>query len=192
MFNGDCHSTCLSHRQQNVHYHKNRYFSNRTGNKNKKFTVSPERNTALVDILVERFLSCPNIVEARKNPKELITGSEWNTLSCEIWDFYLNMQQSEIVYNKKIMLWKNIYTFLGTIFPRYGLFLVGSTLSGFGTNTSDVDMCLLIRPSTLDQRFESLGFLEYLHRSLSRCGMSCFNIHILNLVQTYVLLLAYK
>lgn len=55
-------------------------------------------------------------------------------------------------------------------FPRYGLYLVGSTMSGFGSNSSDVDMCLLVRPSYVDQRSEALNYLEQIQHSLKYCG----------------------
>jgi len=51
-------------------------------------------------------------------------------------------------------------------FPQFGLQVVGSTMSGFGSNTSDVDMCLLIRSSEVDQRFEAVERLQALGQSL--------------------------
>lgn len=52
-------------------------------------------------------------------------------------------------------------------FPISGLQVVGSTMSGFGSNTSDVDMCLLIRGSEVDQRFEAVDKLQVLNGALS-------------------------
>lgn len=151
-------------------FHKNRYFTNRsTGNKKK--LITHDGHNELVNTLIERFLSRSSIVEIRGHPSELITGNEWDTLSHQIWEYYLNMQQTEKTYKNKIMLWKYLYTFIKTLFPRYGLFLVGSTMSGFGTNTSDVDMCLLVRYSNhIDQRSEALFILEHIKKSLLRCG----------------------
>jgi poly(A) RNA polymerase GLD2 len=44
---------------------------------------------------------------------------------------------------------------------------VGSTMSGFGSNTSDVDMCLVIRDTEVDQRMEAVGLLQALSQKLS-------------------------
>lgn len=53
------------------------------------------------------------------------------------------------------------------IFPRYSLYLVGSTVSGFALNTSDVDMCLVSRLSTtLDPRNEAVHHLDKLRSYL--------------------------
>lgn len=158
-----------NHNRNNNYQNKNGYFTNRSNykHKNQSLPLSPI-NARLVDILADRFLSHSDTIEVNK-PQDLCNGNEWDVLNCQMWDFYLNNQQTETIYKQKIMLWKEIYNFLGNYFPRYGLFLVGSTLSGFGTNTSDVDMCLLIRQTSIDQRLESLSFLEFLHNRLCKC-----------------------
>ncbi|PSN42330.1 hypothetical protein C0J52_20133 [Blattella germanica] len=56
-------------------------------------------------------------------------------------------------------------------FPRYGLFLVGSTMNGFGSDSSDVDMCLLVRHAEMDQRNEAVGHLEQILKYLRRCDL---------------------
>lgn len=52
-------------------------------------------------------------------------------------------------------------------FSRYSLYLVGSTISGFGLDTSDVDMCLVSRCFTnLDSRSEAMMHLSLLRDHL--------------------------
>lgn len=51
------------------------------------------------------------------------------------------------------------------------LFVVGSSLSGFGADSSDVDMCLMVTPGDLDQRREATAVLRLLQRELNNCGM---------------------
>jgi poly(A) RNA polymerase GLD2 len=53
-------------------------------------------------------------------------------------------------------------------FATCGLQVVGSTMSGFGGNTSDVDMCLLIRSTEVDQRYEAVDRLQALWENLKR------------------------
>ena len=52
------------------------------------------------------------------------------------------------------------------------MYLVGSTISGFGADTSDVDMCLVARnASTLDPRMEALFNLTLLKEYLATLGV---------------------
>lgn len=67
-------------------------------------------------------------------------------------------------------LQKYFFKPLQTSFPRYGLFLVGSTMSGFGSDKSDVDMCLVVRRSEIDQRSEAVRHLEQMLNYLRCCG----------------------
>lgn len=43
-------------------------------------------------------------------------------------------------------------------------------MSGFGSNNSDVDMCLLVRHTEMDQRNEAIAHLEQILKCLKRCG----------------------
>ena len=45
-------------------------------------------------------------------------------------------------------------------------------MNGFGSNSSDVDMCLLVRHAEMDQRNEAVGHLEQILKNLRRCGES--------------------
>lgn len=44
-------------------------------------------------------------------------------------------------------------------------------MNGFGSDNSDVDMCLLVRHTEMDQRNEAIGHLEQILKCLKRCGM---------------------
>lgn len=56
-------------------------------------------------------------------------------------------------------------------FPKWGLFLVGSTISSFGADSSDIDMCLVSKGSyhsnsPTDQRVEAIVTLNELQNYL--------------------------
>lgn len=51
---------------------------------------------------------------------------------------------------------QNFPLFHQKAYPKWGLYLVGSTISGFGLDTSDVDMCLVSKGSYhLDSRVDA-------------------------------------
>ncbi|XP_043486716.1 poly(A) RNA polymerase gld-2 homolog A-like isoform X1 [Polistes fuscatus] len=116
----------------------------------------------------DRFLARSHLVEVNYTPADLITGSTWDKLSQDIWKKFITNQQTEVVYRNKMNLWKYLYVLIKGTFPKYGLFLVGSTMNGFGSDNSDVDMCLLVRHTEMDQRNEAVGHLDQILRCLKR------------------------
>lgn len=48
-------------------------------------------------------------------------------------------------------------------------------MNGFGSESSDVDMCLLIKHTEMDQRNEAIYHLDHILRSLNRCGKLFFS-----------------
>lgn len=62
------------------------------------------------------------------------------------------------------MLWKYLFLFIKNFHARYSLFLVGSTMTGFASNSSDVDFCLIVKNSEIDQRNEAQMHLDNLYR----------------------------
>lgn len=81
---------------------------------------------------------------------------------------------SELKWTFQLWLFSNCYFLFckQSSFPRYGLYLVGSTMNGFGSDNSDVDMCLLVRHTEMDQRNEAVLHLEQMLKCLRRCGES--------------------
>lgn len=48
--------------------------------------------------------------------------------------------------------------------------MVGSTMSGLGTEDSDIDMCLLIKSNSNDSRVDAVANLEQIRDTLKNCG----------------------
>lgn len=62
----------------------------------------------------------------------------------------------------------NLIVLLQQAYPRLSVFLVGSTMTGFGAETSDVDMCVVSSSETdLDPRLEAVVNLTDLKKLLS-------------------------
>ncbi|XP_063235132.1 poly(A) RNA polymerase gld-2 homolog A-like [Bacillus rossius redtenbacheri] len=128
------------------------------------------------------------MLEIKDVPGDLIKGGEWDALSAEVWKKFITNQQSNETYRRKIGLWKGLFSFIKNMFPRYGLYLVGSTISGFGSNRSDVDMCLLVRHAEMDQRNEAVVHLELLLKCLRRLEF----VNNLELIQAKVPILKFR
>uniref|UniRef100_A0A0A9ZCX4 Uncharacterized protein n=1 Tax=Lygus hesperus TaxID=30085 RepID=A0A0A9ZCX4_LYGHE len=98
-------------------------------------------------------------------PDNLKNGSCWDKLSEAMWNKFNLNQQCEQVYCMKIRLWEFLYMIIRAYFPRYGLYLVGSSLNGFAMDSSDVDLCLMIHNIEIDQRTDAQMYLG------SICGL---------------------
>ncbi|KZC14446.1 PREDICTED: poly(A) RNA polymerase gld-2 homolog A-like [Dufourea novaeangliae] len=197
----NCYSTAMSTSRSQVQNYQNnqnkrRYQSGRNSpppqrlQRSKKYVglLSPNYSTfPRYGIAPDRFLARSHLVEVTRTPDELLNGSIWDNLSKDIWSKFMLNQQTETVYRNKMMLWRYLYVYIKTAFPKYGLFLVGSTMNGFGSDNSDVDMCLLVRHTEMDQRNEAIGHLEQILKCLKRCDF----IEQLELIQAKVPILKF-
>ncbi|CAH1992040.1 unnamed protein product [Acanthoscelides obtectus] len=105
-------------------------------------------------------------------PPKLLDGGPWDQLSQAVWDVFASKAQNEKTYETKIALWKNIFLYIRKYLSNYGLFMVGSTMSGFGLDNSDIDMCLLTKPLIHDPRIDSLQHLNSIKTLLIKYGLS--------------------
>ncbi|XP_058824452.1 poly(A) RNA polymerase gld-2 homolog B-like isoform X3 [Topomyia yanbarensis] len=107
----------------------------------------------------DRFLARSHLVELISPPEDLApAGSKWAPLSDAIWKKFAGAQQTQHKFVQKIHLWRYLFMSIRKAFPRFSLYLVGSTISGFACDSSDVDMCLVCRSNTVpfDMRGEAL------------------------------------
>lgn len=104
----------------------------------------------------------------KDEPKDLLSGSKWDPISKDIWAKFTMSQQSEKMYVKKFQLWQYLYFNIKTHYPQFGLYMVGSTIAGFGTDSSDVDMCLVCRENqvSLDMRANAMLTLSQIQKFL--------------------------
>ncbi|XP_072938177.1 poly(A) RNA polymerase gld-2 homolog A-like [Epargyreus clarus] len=111
----------------------------------------------------ERHLHAAYPFQVKFTPDDLLNGSEWDTLSQEIWDKFIKSQQTEDTFRKKMNLWKYLFVTIRALFPRYSLYVVGSTMSGFGLDSSDMDLCLHVRSlAGVEPRAHALLHLNYI------------------------------
>ncbi|CAD5206958.1 unnamed protein product [Bursaphelenchus okinawaensis] len=84
------------------------------------------------------------------------TMARLDHLSAQIYDFHRRHEQSMNSLNEKLHLRDLLYYAISPHFTGCGLYIVGSTLNGFGANSSDMDLCLMITPRDLDQRVDAI------------------------------------
>ncbi|VDM18864.1 unnamed protein product [Wuchereria bancrofti] len=93
--------------------------------------------------------------------------SKLDVLSEEIWYYHKAITQTESVLNRKLHLRDVLYYAISPVFPMCGLYVVGSSLNGFGTNSSDMDLCLMITNKDLDQRTDAVVVLNMIQSALA-------------------------
>ncbi|XP_053660103.1 poly(A) RNA polymerase gld-2 homolog A-like [Anopheles marshallii] len=116
-------------------------------------TLSPNRVTSPLN----------NSFEATPMHTTNVSPTE-DPLSMDIWCMFHANMQSETTFAKKMRLWKKLYNSfqqMASWLPKYELYLMGSTISGFGTDNSDMDMCIvdIDGPTYCDSRTEALNNL---------------------------------
>uniref|UniRef100_A0A6P4ECC4 Poly(A) RNA polymerase gld-2 homolog A n=1 Tax=Drosophila rhopaloa TaxID=1041015 RepID=A0A6P4ECC4_DRORH len=120
----------------------------------------------------DRFLLRTKLVEIKRPPKTVSSRNKWEPLSLSIWRKFLEAQQTRHVYKTKMRLWRFIYTVAMTTYPRYGLYLVGSSISFFGSKCSDMDICMLACTNpNIDPRMEAVYHLQLMRELLNRTNM---------------------
>ncbi|XP_011638103.1 poly(A) RNA polymerase gld-2 homolog A-like isoform X1 [Pogonomyrmex barbatus] len=176
--NHDTSNSTQRSRAQNYH-NKKRYVPTKNNNtiiqrhpRNRKYHEMPNYDVFPGCITTpDRFLARSHllIVPINDVPNDLLTDSSWDDLSMQIWRKFVVNQQTEDTYKKKIMLWKHLNTYFKSIHQHYNIFFVGSTMNGFGSNDSDVDICLLVKDVDVDNRDMSLHHLLEIYDNFSQC-----------------------
>lgn len=107
-----------------------------------------------------------------------------------MWRRYVDGRQSEGVYETKMAMWRRLSVLIKSRAPDCGLYMVGSTMNGFGGDVSDADFCLLTgctaAASSADERHRLcgverlrwlMGLLEY-ERLYCSNGFGATDAHI--------------
>lgn len=93
-------------------------------------------------------------------------------------EYFVKHHQTEEMYLKKVKLRDALYNILNGVLTQSGLFIVGSSMSGCGTMTSDMDLCLMLTDYEVDQTKEAPDLLYMIQRSFQKCSFlnSCMVI----------------
>lgn len=85
-------------------------------------------------------------------------------LSQQILDLFQACQQQITDLKKKDICRAELQREIQQIFPQSRLYLVGSSLNGFGTRSSDADLCLVIKDEPMNQKTEARHILSLLQK----------------------------
>uniref|UniRef100_A0ACB8EQ43 Poly(A) RNA polymerase GLD2 n=1 Tax=Sphaerodactylus townsendi TaxID=933632 RepID=A0ACB8EQ43_9SAUR len=89
-------------------------------------------------------------------------------LSQQVLEIFQACQQQTYDLNKKELCRTQLQREIQQIFPNSTLFLVGSSLNGFGTRSSDGDLCLVVKEEPINQKTEARHILSLLQKLFCR------------------------
>ncbi|XP_030386586.1 poly(A) RNA polymerase gld-2 homolog B isoform X2 [Scaptodrosophila lebanonensis] len=132
----------------------------------------------------DRYLVQARNVELTAQPEHLVRNCKYDGLSVDIWKRFRSAQQTHKMFKLKMRLWRHLCLWINQpMFSRFRICLVGSTITGFGTDSSDIDMCLLPQQQPQqpaphqyhyhnEQRTEALIILNLFHEVLKETVVS--------------------
>ena len=100
----------------------------------------------------------------------VLNKEEYQRISNAMLEFYEKKEQAQEMYVKKMKLRDALYEVMRGVFPYCGLYVVGSSMNGFGSHTSDMDLCLMLSYNDIDQKKEATEILRILHKALKKCS----------------------
>ncbi|XP_026721373.1 poly(A) RNA polymerase GLD2 [Athene cunicularia] len=100
-------------------------------------------------------------------PVETILPVAKDKLSHQILELFQACQQQTCDLKRKELCRTQLQREIQHIFPQSRLFLVGSSLNGFGTRSSDGDLCLLVKEEPVNQKTEARHILSLVQKLFS-------------------------
>ncbi|KAK2193559.1 hypothetical protein NP493_10g07028 [Ridgeia piscesae] len=103
------------------------------------------------------------------NSAPRLRPKEYDQISEVICKYHSRVNQTQDLYISKMNLRDALYAIMKDVFPYCGLYVVGSSMNGFGSNSSDMDLCLMLCHSQIDQKREATEILNILYKALRKC-----------------------
>ncbi|XP_045249874.2 poly(A) RNA polymerase GLD2 isoform X4 [Macaca fascicularis] len=97
-------------------------------------------------------------------PREITLPEAKDKLSQQILELFETCQQHINDLKKKELCRTQLQREIQLLFPQSRLFLVGSSLNGFGTRSSDGDLCLVVKEEPVNQKTEARHILTLVHK----------------------------
>lgn len=116
-----------------------------------------------------RLQATQKVEQGPKQPPEE-AGDGWQAVTEALWAHHRAHCHSHDLLRRKMELRERLHNTLRAIFPQCGLYVVGSSLNGFGSDSSDADMCLMLTENEVDQRQHARMILSHASRYIARTG----------------------
>ncbi|XP_028922845.1 poly(A) RNA polymerase GLD2 [Ornithorhynchus anatinus] len=100
-------------------------------------------------------------------PREITLPVAKDKLSQQVLDLFQECQQQACDLKKKELCRTELQREIQRIYPQSRLFLVGSSLNGFGTRSSDGDLCLVVTEEPVNQKTEARYILSLVQNHFS-------------------------
>ncbi|KAM6391767.1 poly(A) RNA polymerase GLD2 isoform 2-T3 [Rhynochetos jubatus] len=100
-------------------------------------------------------------------PTETTLPEAKDKLSEQVLQLFEACRQQTCDLNRKEICRTQLQREIQRIFPQSRLFLVGSSLNGFGTRTSDGDLCLVVKEEPVNQKTEARRILSLVQKLFS-------------------------
>ncbi|NWR74408.1 GLD2 polymerase, partial [Centropus unirufus] len=101
------------------------------------------------------------------DPLEIGLPVAKDKLSKQVVELFQACQQQTCDLSRKELCRIELQREIQRIFPQSRLFLVGSSLNGFGTRSSDGDLCLIVKEEPVNQKTEARHILSLVHKLFS-------------------------
>ncbi|NXY14739.1 GLD2 polymerase, partial [Atrichornis clamosus] len=88
-------------------------------------------------------------------------------LSQQVLELFQACWQQASDLNRKELCRTELQKEIQLIFPHSRLFLVGSSLNGFGSRSSDGDLCLVVKEEPMNQKTEARRILSFIQKLFS-------------------------
>ncbi|XP_023800349.1 poly(A) RNA polymerase GLD2 isoform X1 [Cyanistes caeruleus] len=101
------------------------------------------------------------------DPTETTLPVANDKLSQQVLELFQACRQQASDLDRKELCRTELQREIQLIFPQSRLFLVGSSLNGFGTRTSDGDLCLVVKEEPVNQKTEARRILSIVQKLFS-------------------------
>ncbi|KAM6229834.1 poly(A) RNA polymerase GLD2 isoform 2-T2 [Porphyrio hochstetteri] len=101
------------------------------------------------------------------DPTETTLPEARDKLSQQVLALFQARQQQSCDLNRKELRRTELQREIQEIFPQSRLFLVGSSLNGFGSRNSDCDLCLVVKQEPVNQKTEARHILSLIQKLFS-------------------------
>ncbi|VUZ39938.1 unnamed protein product [Hymenolepis diminuta] len=147
------------------------------------FMKSPEKHSLFKQNETFGRIASPNMVSIPDASKL----SYLDALSVQIWQLFIEKRQTPATYARKAHFKNALHMIISSVFENSRIYLVGSSLNGFGSDYSDADMCLVVTSQELQGKRDASAILQHIMTPLRKCSF----IKQCNLIQAKVPILKF-